>query len=352
MDKKTLDRINSMTRRNFRAEELYTFPVTLCGNEIDRDGERFSDDALEAMKTLFIGKTFIADHNPTMENQVARIYDTELVTTDTLTSYGEPYKYLKGYVYMVRTEKNADLITEIDAGIKREVSVGCSATVKRCSVCGKNILESVCEHIKGHEYDGKFCHHILENVNDAYELSFVAVPAQSEAGVTKKSFEGVKEMEAKTINQNGGQLPVESQHDLQETNANRTEGQSFPHTSFTPITTQEALDGILAEHDKQFEGWKSPEQVQQELDTLKTAHKAELLKMYREKAVLLAGIPPELAERLAGETEEEILKDAEKLSAFTKANSQRTPSFSAENGEMSGVEKAFYARNPEIKKMN
>ena len=138
-------------------------------------------------------------------------------------------------------------------------------------------------------------------------------------------------MEAKTINQNGGQLPVES---------------------FTPITTQEALDGILAEHDKQFEGWKSPEQVQQELDTLKTAHKAELLKMYREKAVLLAGIPPELAERLAGETEEEILKDAEKLSAFTKAHSQRTPSFSAENGEMSGVEKAFYERNPEIKKMN
>lgn len=129
-------------------------------------------------------------------------------------------------------------------------------------------------------------------------------------------------------------------------------GDNCPLSLLHLLQRKEALDGILAEHDKQFEGWKSPEQVQQELDTLKTAHKAELLKMYREKAVLLAGIPPELAERLAGETEEEILKDAEKLSAFTKANSQRTPSFSAENGEMSGVEKAFYARNPEIKKMN
>ena len=330
MDKKTLDKINGMTRRNFRAEELYTFPVTLCGNEVDRDGERFSNDALETLQTLFIGKTFIADHNPTMENQVARIYDTELVTTDTLTSYGEPYKYLKGYVYMVRTEKNADLITEIDAGIKREVSVGCSATVKRCSVCGANILENPCEHFKGHEYDGKSCHYILENITDAYELSFVAVPAQAEAGVTKKSFEGVKKMEAKTTKQNGGELQKTDEF-------------------YFPIETQETLDAILAEHDKKFEGWISPNQYQQELDTLKTAHKSEMLKLYREKATLLTGIPTELADRLTGDTEEDILKDAEKLSALTKSVSQRSPSFTAESGEISGVEKAFYARNPTLK---
>lgn len=323
MDKKTLDKINSMTRRNFRAEELYTFPVTLCGNEVDRDGERFSDEALETLQTLFIGKTFIADHNPTMENQIARVYDTELVTTDELTSYGEPYKYVKGYVYMVRTEKNADLITEIDAGIKREVSVGCSATVKRCSVCGANVLENPCEHFKGHEYDGKSCHYVLENITDAYELSFVAVPAQAEAGVTKKSFEGVKQMNEEL--QKNGEFNF-------------------------PIETQETLDAIFAEHDKKhFEGWISPEQHQQELDALKTAHQSELLKMYREKATLLTGIPPELADRLTGDTEEEILKDAEKLSALTKSVSQRSPSFSTESGEMSGVEKAFYTRNPDLK---
>ena len=39
-------------------------------------------------------------------------------------------------------------------------------------------------------------------------------------------------------------------------------------TEFTPIETQEALDGIIAEHDKQFEGWKSPEQVQADSDKL------------------------------------------------------------------------------------
>ena len=37
MDKYTLDKINALTRRKFKAEELYTFPVVLCHNDIDRD---------------------------------------------------------------------------------------------------------------------------------------------------------------------------------------------------------------------------------------------------------------------------------------------------------------------------
>ena len=46
MEKETLDKINSFTRRELTEEELYTFPVTLCDNDIDRDGEAFSDKAL------------------------------------------------------------------------------------------------------------------------------------------------------------------------------------------------------------------------------------------------------------------------------------------------------------------
>jgi hypothetical protein len=101
--------------------------------------ERFSDAALDKMKSLFIGKTGIFDHYPTSENQSARIYDTELVTDPTKTTkYGAPYKYLKGMAYMVRTDTNKDLIAEIDGGIKKEVSVGCSANKRICSICGCN----------------------------------------------------------------------------------------------------------------------------------------------------------------------------------------------------------------------
>lgn len=38
--------------------------------------------------------------------------------------------------------------------------------------------KSPCTHIKGAEYGGKLCCYILDEPFDAYEWSFVAVPAQ------------------------------------------------------------------------------------------------------------------------------------------------------------------------------
>ncbi|MDE6470241.1 MAG: hypothetical protein K2L19_04390, partial [Eubacterium sp.] len=73
----------------------------------------------------------------------------------------------------------------IDAGIKKEVSVSCSLAKSVCSVCGMDKRSGRCEHIGGREYNGKMACSILSDVKDAYEFSFVAVPAQREAGVTK-----------------------------------------------------------------------------------------------------------------------------------------------------------------------
>ena len=97
---------------------MYTFSVRLCDNEIDRDGERFSLEALEQLKTLFVGKTGIFDHNPKGENQTARLYAAELVQDpERITAAGEVYTFLKGHAYMVRTDANRDLIRENDGGI-------------------------------------------------------------------------------------------------------------------------------------------------------------------------------------------------------------------------------------------
>ena len=186
MENNQLTKINSFTRRSFSADEVYIFDVILCDNEIDRDTERFSHKSLCTLKNLFVGKTGITDHNAKSENQLARIFDTELVTdNERLTSYGEPYEYLKASVYMIRTDANKDLIAEIDGGIKKEVSISCSSGRRLCSVCGKDKSEQGCNHVKGKSYGGKLCHTVLEQINDAYEWSFVAVPAQVNAGVTK-----------------------------------------------------------------------------------------------------------------------------------------------------------------------
>lgn len=186
-----LTQLNTFTRRELTADEVYIFRVRLCDNEIDRDGERFSLKALDEMKELFLGKTGIFDHDPSGEKQSARIFQTEVVTEeDKTTAAGEPYTSLCAYAYMVRTEGNRDLIREIDGGIKKEVSVSVSAGSQTCSICGKERRIAPCTHMKGQEYGGRRCHTVLSQITDAYEWSFVAVPAQRNAGVTKHYSDG------------------------------------------------------------------------------------------------------------------------------------------------------------------
>lgn len=181
-----MGKINSFARKALTTDEIYTFPVILCDNEIDRDNERFSVPALKRLSELFVGKTGIFDHDPRGENQTARIFDTEIIEdASRKTEAGEIYTAVVGKAYMIRTSKNADLIAEIDGGIKKEVSVGCSIAVRRCSVCGEDRGKKSCQHINGRRYGGKLCHTVLCEPTDAYEWSFVAVPAQINAGVSK-----------------------------------------------------------------------------------------------------------------------------------------------------------------------
>ena len=184
--------IRSQSRKELTAGEVYTFCVRLCDNEVDRDYERFPEETLAELAGLFVGKCGVFDHKWSAREQVARIYKTELVREENVrTAAGEPYCYLKGYAYMLRTESNRDLIAEIEGGIKKEVSVGCGVERAVCSVCGEDLHDrSRCVHVKGREYGGKLCWAELRNATDAYEWSFVAVPAQKKAGVIKSMGSG------------------------------------------------------------------------------------------------------------------------------------------------------------------
>ena len=181
-----LEQIRRFSRKALTADEVYLFTLTLCDNEIDRDFERFTDEALQQLAPLFEGKTGIFDHDPASKNQSARIFRTWVETDpEKKTSLGTPYVALRARAYMIRTEENKSLIDEIEGGIKKEVSVGCSMKSVRCSVCGSDRRTAGCMHRPGEVYDGKLCHDVLSEAADAYEWSFVAVPAQRAAGVTK-----------------------------------------------------------------------------------------------------------------------------------------------------------------------
>ena len=91
--------------------------------------------------------------------------------------------YIKAWAYIRRGGNAEEIIADIEAGIKKEVSVGCAMGRAVCSVCGGEY--GSCGHQKGEYYDGQLCCVILKEPMDAYEFSFVAVPAQREAGVLK-----------------------------------------------------------------------------------------------------------------------------------------------------------------------
>ena len=171
-----LEAINALAKAELTAEQVYVFSLRLCDDQVDRDHERFDTEALAGLAKLFIGKTGILDHQWSAGNQVARIFETEVVWEDRVS-------YIKAWAYIRRGGRAEELIADIEAGILKEVSVGCAMGMAVCSVCGSEY--GTCGHRKGEHYDGQLCCAILREPMDAYEFSFVAVPAQREAGVLK-----------------------------------------------------------------------------------------------------------------------------------------------------------------------
>ena len=171
-----LEAINAQAKAKLSAEQVYVFSLRLCDDQVDRDFERFDTGALPALARLFIGKTGIVDHKWSSENQVARIFAAEVVQEAGIS-------FIKAWAYIRRGGHGDEVIADIEAGIKKEVSVGCAMGRSVCSICGSDY--GTCGHQKGEHYDGQLCCAILKEPMDAYEFSFVAVPAQRDAGVLK-----------------------------------------------------------------------------------------------------------------------------------------------------------------------
>ena len=177
--------INAQSIRELKAEEVFLFRIAACDNQVDRDFECFSDAALEALSKLFVGRTVLSDHLWSSSGQMARVYAAAVEKESGVSR-------LILSCYMLRNDAAAPTIDAIEAGILREVSVGVAVKTATCSICGTDKAHGYCEHRPGKAYGGTLCTVELGDPADAYEVSFVAVPAQREAGVVK-SYGGDKE---------------------------------------------------------------------------------------------------------------------------------------------------------------
>ena len=187
--------INQYSVKELTPDDVYCFSVILCDNDVDRDLERFTGKTLDQLAVLFVGKTGISDHRWSSDRQIARLYRAEVETTTEKNALGAPLKRLVGSAYMLKTESTRPIIEAIEGGIIKEVSIGCSVSKQSCSICGEPFsldwrdwtYKCKNNHIKGETYDGSQCVCNLDDPSDAYEFSFVAVPAQKNAGVTKSA---------------------------------------------------------------------------------------------------------------------------------------------------------------------
>lgn len=182
VDDGELQLINRQSLRKLSMDEVFAFRFVACDTKPDRDFEQFTPEALGKLAQLFVGRTMIKDHEWSAAAQTARIYASSVEPAG-----NEEKLVLRAY--MVRNEQTEPTIQAIEAGILREVSVGCACGSATCNICGNDKAKAYCDHMPGMKYGNKTCVVALGNVVDAYEVSFVAVPAQKGAG-TVKSYGG------------------------------------------------------------------------------------------------------------------------------------------------------------------
>lgn len=194
-----LAKINQYTLKQLSAEDVFVFKVMMADNETDdRNYEPLTRKALDDMVRLYPGITVLKDHHRSADTQVGRIFDT-WIEEDPMrkTEAGEIHAEAHAKIYINRTSTNADLIADLEAGIKSEVSTGTVPEHLVCSICGADQMETWCSHWPGESYtvngEKKLCQMTITDIKSARELSLVAVPAQPRAGTHKAEAELKKE---------------------------------------------------------------------------------------------------------------------------------------------------------------
>jgi len=130
--------------------------------------------------------------------------------------------------------------------------------------------------------------------------------------------------------------------------------------------TKSVTDSVTKEFTEKYQGWVSPEDVKSYTEKIETLTKdaettaktieelnAKIAAFERSSAKISiareVGLPIDLADRISGSTDEEMKADATKLLAFIKPSHQRQEFQPEMPDTMSGVEKAFRAKNPNLK---
>ena len=198
---------------------------------------------------------------------------------------------VKAYI----TDKEA--IQKIVAGNYTTVSVGFFADKLICNICGKKKPplfadpsddEEYCQHITGEEYDGQIAYDVPIGI-EYREISFVNVPADSYAGITKIEAtsldEAMKEIQVVVSEQNDS---VNSQNETEFKDNDNTVNSREEGNSMDEI---KKLQDELAAKDAELKQLKSDyENLKEKHDKLLKVLKTDLIDRIAGLKAILLGI--------------------------------------------------------------
>ncbi len=129
--------INRLTRRTFKADELYVGQMRLSHNAIDRDNERFSEEIMQRFVATTIRKTMLLDHDRSVKDSaVGKFFDVEMEKMplqQAIAETGQDLKLPDGvteiwfhspWFYIPIEGIDPKEIVKIDAGIYDWASIG------------------------------------------------------------------------------------------------------------------------------------------------------------------------------------------------------------------------------------
>lgn len=206
-----LAKINRLTKRQFKAEEVFVFDAKFIGDGLITDRfmkldkaliEGFVKDAQNGDVAYMLNHAWATWGPMRGLPNFGRVFESwskesNDLPDETVAQYGS--------IFVVRSDAEKQgttanqLIADIEAGILFDVSIGFGYRKAECSICGNDIRDwRKCEHYPGKEYDGKLCYIIAKPPGDEFEISSVFAGAYPTASAL--SALGVSEDEAKTEN--------------------------------------------------------------------------------------------------------------------------------------------------------
>ena len=170
-DPELVNEVNRFTLRSLSREEFAAFTMDLCNNQIDAHYSRFPLEELESINTMVPGRPFMERHDTKGTLPRGTFFRSRLHK-----EAERDYTSVRPDVYVLRTEENKGLITNIEGGVYRATSIGFSFMHPECSVCHKDIR--ACDHIPGRTYNDELCHYIMRDVVSVLEGSVVFSASQ------------------------------------------------------------------------------------------------------------------------------------------------------------------------------